>query len=139
VINVGNNQVGVIVATDGEPISSGRLLGKRVAGHKTIFKTGKLSLKVVGKKVRRLIFYCQVRIEFNTKLFQVSVKEATTIPVKEVGFATAKDGDPLPQTEYIAKSIQGHNDFQDSAAHFWRMVVNVARELDFLKPRYILH
>lgn len=131
-ISVGNNQVGVIVATDGNPISAGRLLGQRVANHNN-FQDGQAFFENSGQKGPQIDILLPGTYRINTKLFQVTVKDATTIPVKEVGFATAKDGEPLPKTEYIAKSIAGHNDFQDAAA-FLANGGQRGPQLDFLKP-----
>lgn len=131
-ISVGNNQVGVIVATDGDPIDAGRLLGKRVANHNN-FQDGQAFFENAGQKGPQIDILLPGTYRINTKLFQVTVKDATTIPVKEVGFATAKDGEPLPKTEYIAQSIKGHNDFQDAAA-FLANGGQRGPQLDFLKP-----
>ncbi len=131
-INVGNNQVGVIVATDGDSIDAGRLLAKRVANHNN-FQDGQAFFENGGQKGPQIDILLPGTYRINTKLFQVTVKDATTIPVKQVGFATAKDGEPLPKTEYIAKSIAGHNDFQDAAA-FLANGGQRGPQLDFLKP-----
>lgn len=71
--------------------------------------------------------------ESSADQFEVSVMNATTIPVKEIGLVTARDGEPLPSTEYIAKAITGHQDFQQ-ARPFFKMVVNVGLKLIFLNP-----
>ena len=46
---------------------------------------------------------------------------------------TAKDGEPLPPSEYVAKSVQGHKDFQDGAS-FLGAGGQRGPQLDFLKP-----
>jgi regulator of protease activity HflC (stomatin/prohibitin superfamily) len=55
------------------------------------------------------------------------------IPAQKVGMVTAKDGEPLPSSEYVAKSAQGHKDFQDGAA-FLAAGGQRGPQLDFLKP-----
>jgi len=132
VISVGYNQVGVVVATDGEPISEGRLLGQRIENHNN-FQNGQSFLENHGQKGPQIDILLPGTYRINTKLFQVKVMDATTIPVKEIGLVTARDGEPLPQTEYIAKSISGHQDFQDGAA-FLASGGQRGPQLDFLKP-----
>lgn len=131
-ISIGNNQIGVAVATDGAPISEGRLLGKRIANHNN-FQNGQAFLENGGQKGPQIEILLPGTYRINTKLFQVSVMDATTIPVKEIGLVTAKDGEPLPSSEYIAKSTPHHKDFQDGAA-FLENGGQRGPQLDFLKP-----
>src|SRR5579885_165256 len=109
VVNIGNNQIGVIVATDGEPISEGRLLGNRINNHNN-YQNGQAFLENGGQKGPQIDILLPGTYRINTKLFEVTVMNATTIPVKEIGLVTARDGEPLPPTEYIAKSVTGHHD-----------------------------
>lgn len=131
-IKIGNNQIGVAIATDGVPIEQGRLLGKRTAGHDN-FQNGQAFIENGGQKGPQIDILLPGSYRINTKLFNVSVMNATTIPVKKIGLVTAKDGAPLPPSEYIAKSIEGHKDFQDSAG-FLANGGQRGPQLDFLKP-----
>jgi regulator of protease activity HflC (stomatin/prohibitin superfamily) len=132
VVNIGNNQIGVIVATDGEPISEGRLLGNRINNHNN-YQNGQAFLENGGQKGPQIDILLPGTYRINTKLFEVTVMNATTIPVKEIGLVTARDGEPLPPTEYIAKSVTGHHDFQDGA-EFLASGGQRGPQLDFLKP-----
>lgn len=132
VVSIGNNQIGVIVATDGEAIKEGRLLGQRVNNHNH-FQDGQAFLENNGQKGPQIDILLPGTYRINTKLFEVITKNATTIPVKEIGLVTAKDGEPLPQSEYIAKTLNGHQDFQDGAA-FLTNGGQRGPQFDFLKP-----
>ena len=132
VVSVGNNQIGVIVSTDGLPMDEGRLLGKRINAHNN-FQSGQLFLENGGQKGPQIDILLPGTYRINTNLFQVTVTDATTIPVKKIGLVTAKDGEPLPPTEYIAQTIVGHKDFQDGAA-FLSGGGQRGPQLDFLKP-----
>ncbi|MDX1900370.1 MAG: SPFH domain-containing protein [Gammaproteobacteria bacterium] len=132
VVSIDNNKIGVIVATDGEPISEGRLLGKRIDNHES-FQNGKAFLEGGGQKGPQIDILLPGTWRINTKLFNVTVTEATTIPVKEIGLVTAKDGAPLPITEYVAKSTSSHHDFQDGAA-FLATGGQRGPQFDFLRP-----
>jgi len=131
-LNIGNNQIGVIVATDGAPISEGRLLGNHTEGHNN-FQSGHEFLKNGGQKGPQIDILLPGTYRINAKLFVVTVMKATTVPVKEIGLVTARDGEPLPPTEYIAKPVTGHQDFQ-SGAGFLANGGQRGPQLDFLKP-----
>lgn len=131
-IKIGNNQIGVAIASDGIPIDQGRLLGKRITGHDN-FQNGQSFIENGGQKGPQIDILLPGTYRINTKLFKISVMDATTVPVKKIGLVTAKDGEPLPPSEYIAKSIVGHKDFQDSAG-FLANGGQRGPQLDFLKP-----
>ncbi len=131
-VNVDNNKVGVVVAMDGEPISPGRLLGKKVDGHDN-FQNGQAFLAAGGQKGPQIDVLLPGTYRVNTKLFQITIQDATVVPTKKVGLVTAKDGEPLPATEYVARATPGHRDFQDAAA-FLSNNGQRGPQLDFLRP-----
>lgn len=131
-LRIPNNKIGVVVATDGQPMTSGRLLGKRVAGHES-FQNGHAFLEQGGQKGPQIDILLPGSYRVNTAMFQVEMRDAIVIPAQKVGMVTAKDGDPLPASEYVAKSVQGHKDFQDGAA-FLQAGGQRGPQLDFLKP-----
>ena len=132
VVSIGNNQIGIAIATDGAPISEGRLLAKHIDNHDN-FQNGCSFLDRGGQKGPQIDILRPGTYRINTQLFEIRVMNATTIPVKKIGLVTARDGEPLPPTEYIAKATTGHRDFQDGAAF---LASNGQRgpQLDFLKP-----
>jgi uncharacterized membrane protein YqiK len=50
-----------------------------------------------------------------------------------VGLVTALDGEPLPDNEYVAKSVTGHNDYQD-ASKFLSARGQRGPQFDVLRP-----
>jgi regulator of protease activity HflC (stomatin/prohibitin superfamily) len=131
-VRIPNNKIGVVVATDGQPMTPGRLLGRRVQGHES-FQNGQVFLEQGGQKGPQIDMLLPGTYRVNSKLFEVRVSDAVTIPAKKVGMVTARDGESLPPTEYVAKSAQGHRDFQDGAA-FLQAGGQRGPQLDFLKP-----
>ncbi len=131
-INIANNRVGVVVATDGQPMAPGRLLGRRVEGHDS-FQNGQAFLEKGGQKGPQIDILLPGSYRVNSKLFQVEIREAIMVPSKKEGLVTARDGEPLPPTEYVAKTVSGHRDFQD-AAGFLANGGQRGPQLDFLKP-----
>jgi uncharacterized membrane protein YqiK len=132
VIIVDKGMTGIITSMDGEPIVVGRLLSKKVEGHSN-FENGQAFLQNHGQRGPQIQILLPGTYRINTDLFRVEIKEATIIPSDKVGLVTALDGDPLPETEYVAKSIQGHNDFQD-ASKFLEEGGQRGPQLDVLKP-----
>jgi regulator of protease activity HflC (stomatin/prohibitin superfamily) len=131
-VSIDNNQIGVVIATDGAPMAEGRLLGKHILSHDN-FQNGHAFLEAGGQKGPQIDILLPGSYRINTKLFGITVMDATTIPVKEIGLVTARDGEPLPASEYIAKSVTGHQDFQ-SGATFLTSGGQRGPQLDFLKP-----
>ncbi|MBF0492206.1 MAG: hypothetical protein HQM15_05445 [Deltaproteobacteria bacterium] len=132
-ISIPNNQVGVMVAVDGLPIAPGRLLARRVDGEHNNFQNGQAFLESGGQKGPQIDILLPGTYRINTKLFNVGIYNAVLIPSKKIGLITAKDGEPLPPSEYVAKAVVGHKDFQDSAA-FLSSGGQRGPQLDFLKP-----
>ncbi|HBA60686.1 MAG TPA: hypothetical protein DCZ92_07680 [Elusimicrobia bacterium] len=131
-IRIPNNQIGIVVATDGQPIAPGRLLGKKVEGHNN-FQNGQGFLEKGGQKGPQIDILLPGSYRVNSKLFNVVLREATVIPTKKVGLVTARDGAPLPMGEYVARSIESTGEFQDSAA-FLSNLGQRGPQFDFLKP-----
>jgi regulator of protease activity HflC (stomatin/prohibitin superfamily) len=131
---VGSNHVGVVAAADGQPISPGRLLGRCVEGHDN-FQNAQAFLARGGQKGPQLDLLLPGTYRLHTGLFTVSVRPATVIAPKQVGLVNARDGAPLPENEYVAKSLspQLHRDFQDPSA-FLASGGQRGPQLDFLKP-----
>ena len=112
ITTIDKGQIGIITAQDGQPISGGRLLAKNIEGHDN-FQSGKAFLDAGGEKGPQTTILLPGKYRVNTSLFKVEVKDTVVIPDKKVGIVVARDGQPLPETEYVAKSIEGHDNFQN--------------------------
>ena len=135
VVTIENNRVGVVVAADGNTIPSGRLLGQSIPRHEN-FQNGQVFLENGGQKGPQIDILLPGQYRIHPKLFQVTVWPATLIPTKKVGLVTAKDGESLPPTEYVARAIPvspGHADFQNAGA-FLAQGGQRGPQMDFLKP-----
>jgi len=132
IIKIPNNQIGVVVANDGQPMAPGRLLGKRVDGHNS-FQNGQAFLEKGGQKGPQIDILLPGSYRINSKLFSVVIKDATVVPTKKVGLVTARDGAALPLGEYVAKSIESTGEFQDGAM-FLSNGGQRGPQFDFLKP-----
>lgn len=131
-IAIPKGKIGLVSSTDGRQIDAGRLLGKSIPDHDN-FQNGQSFLEHGGQKGPQLDILLAGTYRINTKLFQIEIREATIIPTKKIGLVTARDGEPLPSSEYVACSVQGHREFQD-ASTFLKNNGQRGPQLDFLKP-----
>ena len=132
VINIDKGKVGLITSVDGEPIVSGRLLAKKVEGHAN-FENGQAFLNNGGQKGPQIDILLPGTYRINTDLFHVEIQDATVIPANKVGLVTALDGEPLPEAEYVAKTVSGHSDYQD-ASKFLQVGGQRGPQFDVLRP-----
>ncbi|MDR3588333.1 MAG: SPFH domain-containing protein [Negativicutes bacterium] len=125
-------QIGVVTSMDGQPIKPGRLLAERIAEHST-FENGQDFLDKGGQRGPQIDILLPGTYRINTDLFKVELKEATVVPSNKVGLVTARDGKPLPEKEFVAKHVDGHNDFQD-ASGFLASGGQRGPQFDVLRP-----
>jgi uncharacterized membrane protein YqiK len=127
-----SGKIGVITAMDGEPISQGRLLAITAPGHSN-FENGQKFLENHGQKGPQSEILLPGTYRINRDLFRVQIADATIIPAGKVGLVTALDGEPLPETEYVAKSVSNHKDFQNVSS-FLSSGGQRGPQFDVLKP-----
>lgn len=129
---IDKGKVGLATAMDGKPIPPGRLLGRKVDGHSN-FENGQVFLDHDGQKGPQIEIVFPGTYRINTELFHVEIQPATVIPAGKIGLVTALDGAPLPEGEYVAKPVEGHNDYQD-ASRFLAAGGQRGPQFDVLKP-----
>ncbi|MBK6563505.1 SPFH domain-containing protein [Candidatus Amarobacter glycogenicus] len=131
-IRVPAGTVGVVIAHDGEPMAAARLLARKTAGH-TAFQNGEAFLENGGQRGPQIEVILPGQYRINSDLFAVTVEPAAIVKANQVGLVTARDGNPLPETELVARSVTGHNDFQDASA-FLESGGQRGPQFDLLKP-----
>lgn len=129
---IDKGKIGIITSMDGDPIPPGRLLAKRVEGH-SAFENGQAFLNNGGQKGPQIDILLPGTYRINTDLFHVEIQDATVIPAGKVGLVSALDGAPLPEDEYVAKSVETHSDFQD-ASKFLEAGGQRGPQFDVLRP-----
>ncbi|MBI5635192.1 MAG: hypothetical protein HZA15_17130 [Nitrospirae bacterium] len=125
-------QVGVVTSQDGNSIAPGRLLAASVPDHHN-FEDGEKFLANGGQKGPQIDILLPGTYRINLNLFQVATEPAAVVESAKVGLVTAKDGNPLPEKEYVAQAVAGHADFQD-ANSFLKNGGERGPQLDVLKP-----
>jgi uncharacterized membrane protein YqiK len=129
---IAKGQVGMVTAQDGAPIPMGRLLAQGVTGHSN-FENGEAFLKNGGQKGPQINVLLPGTYRINLNLFQIQIAPAVVIEANKVGLVTALDGIPLPEREYVASPISGHNDYQDGSAFLTKQGQR-GPQLDVLRP-----
>src|SRR5512145_3041977 len=121
---VPQGKVGVITAADGDPLDPGRLLGKAISDHRN-FQDAEQFIASGGQKgpqvdiltpgVYRILAQsgCMDSNETKPGLFNIRLFDATVINENQIGLVEALDGAPLNPRDYVAESINGHDNFQD--------------------------
>lgn len=105
-------KIGVVTAMDGEPLESGRLLGRSVEGH-SLFQRADVFLKNGGEKGPQIDFLRPGTYNINTEVFKVEIYDAVSIGENEIGIIEARDGLPMNASDVVVRTPEGHNNFQD--------------------------
>src|SRR5881392_4075309 len=118
-------KVGIVTAADGAPLDAGRLLAKAIEGHLS-FQNAELFVSSGGQRGPQVdiltpgtyrILSQSIPFEGGTEakpgLFTVRLYDATVISENQIGLVEALDGAPLNPRDYVAESVEGHDDFQD--------------------------
>jgi regulator of protease activity HflC (stomatin/prohibitin superfamily) len=114
-ITIPAGSIGIVNAAAGQPLDPGRLYARSVPGHNN-FQDGEAFLEQGGQKGPQLDILRPGRYRINLRMFDVKIYPAIDVPSGKVGIVTANDGEELPENELIAKTIQGHDMFQNAAA-----------------------
>ncbi|HKE55691.1 MAG TPA: SPFH domain-containing protein [Pyrinomonadaceae bacterium] len=122
---VPQGKVGVMTAADGGPLDPGRLLGKAISDHRN-FQDAEQFIASGGQKgpqvdiltpgvYRILTQSASVNGGSDVKpgLFSVRLYDASVINENQIGLVEALDGAPLNPRDYVAESVEGHDNFQD--------------------------
>src|SRR6266446_6792857 len=118
-------KVGVIIAADGASLDPGRLLGKSVAGHLS-FQNAELFVSAGGQRgpqvdiltpgtyrIPNQLLPFEGGTDVKPGLFTIRLYDATVIDENQIGLVEALDGATLNPGDYVAESIEGHDNFQD--------------------------
>ncbi|MFH1146305.1 MAG: SPFH domain-containing protein, partial [Pseudomonadota bacterium] len=129
---IAKGEVGMVTAQDGASIPMGRLLAQSVPGHSN-YENGEAFLKNGGQKGPQIDVLLPGTYRINLNLFRIQIAPAVVVEANKVGLVTALDGIPLPEREYVASPVTGHNDYQDGSALLTRQGQR-GPQLDVLRP-----
>src|SRR5215212_6057428 len=118
-------KVGVVTASDGDPLDPGRLHGKAIDGHRN-FQDAEQYIASGGQKGPQVEILTPGTYRILTQsvpmeggdpkpgLFFIRLFDATVINENQVGLVEALDGAPLDPRDYVATPVEGHDNFSDS-------------------------
>ena len=110
-ITIPRNKIGLIVAKDGAPLTSGRILCRGVDCDN--YQDSRKFLNNGGQKGRQTAYINTGVYRINTLLFEVGIADLTTVEEGQIGIITTQDGEPLPINNIAGHPVDGHKNFQD--------------------------
>ncbi len=133
-LTIGADELGIVEATDGAPLSAGRIFADDPAGNTHgNFQNPVEFLKNGGIRGKQLRFLTNGTFKINPYLFKVTKIKKTVIREGQVGVVTAMDGEPLATGRLLGHSVQGHTLFQRADA-FLKNGGQKGPQIDFLRP-----
>lgn len=114
-VEISPDELGIIEAIDGEPLSPGRIFAPdRAQNAHNNFQDPIAFIKQGGIKGIQLRTLPPGLWPIHPYLFRVSIAKATVIPQGRIGVITSADGASLDPGRLVAKSVDGHRNFQDA-------------------------
>ena len=114
-IEISPDELGVIEAIDGEPLSPGRIFAPDRAQNAHInFQDPIAFIKQGGVKGIQLRTLPPGLWPIHPYLFRVSIAKATVIPQGKVGIVMTADGTSLDPGRLLGKAIDEHQSYQDA-------------------------
>jgi uncharacterized membrane protein YqiK len=133
-VTIGSDELGIVTATDGEPMPAGRVFAEDKAGEAhDNFQDPVGFLAQGGVRGKQLRFLTNGTFKIHPKLFQVQKIKKTRIPEGFIGVVTAADGEALGMGQLLARSVEGHGNFQQAEV-FLKNGGQKGPQIDFLRP-----
>ena len=131
-LTVAADELGIVEATDGQAMSSGRIFADDPAGEAhNNFQDPVAFMRAGGIRGKQLRFLTNGTFKIHPYLFKVYKIKKTFIPEGSIGVVTAADGAGMQGL--LAKSVQGHDNFQ-KAETFLKNGGQKGPQIDFLRP-----
>lgn len=113
VIYVSPEEVGLVIAKDGKPLSTGQLFGEAVECKD--FEDAEAFLIKGGQKGRQLKILATGKYWINTELFEIRREPLVKIRSGEIALVLANYGEPLESGQILGRVVEC-NDFQNGEA-----------------------
>lgn len=138
--SIGADELGIIEATDGASLPSGRIFAEDAAGdHHDNFQDPLAFLKNGGIRGTQLRFLTNGQFKIHPRLFKLTKIAKTIVPEGSIGVVSAADGAPLSPGQLVGRAVEGHDNFQ-KAEVFLKNGGQKGPQVDFLRPgTYNIH
>jgi uncharacterized membrane protein YqiK len=113
-VTIAEGTIGVVEARDGQPLTGGRVLARRVECNS--FQSARAFLLNGGERGPQITVIPPGTYRINTALFSVVAERVLEIDDNMVGIVTTKEGRALKTGEIAGLEVAGHNLFQDGQA-----------------------
>ena len=100
---IGNDEIGVVISVDGNPVPSGKIFAKTVDCN--LFQDGELFLKNGGEKGTQIQFLPPGIYRVHPLLFTVQIMPVTIINENQIGIVESIDGAPIPPGRIFGKVV----------------------------------
>ncbi|MBE2192413.1 MAG: hypothetical protein IAE63_09560 [Alphaproteobacteria bacterium] len=133
-IIIAADELGIVEATDGASLESGRIFADDPAGqHHNNFQNPVAFLKANGIRGKQLRFLTNGTFKINPYLFKVTKIKKTIVKEGQIGIVTAMDGMALEAGQLLGCSVEDHSHFQRAEA-FLKNGGQKGPQIDFLRP-----
>jgi len=133
-LTIGSGELGVVTATDGESMPSGRVYAEDKAGEAHAnFQDPVGFLTQGGIRGKQLRFLTNGTYKIHPHIFKVEKIAKTVVPEGQIGVVTAADGTSLSDGQLLGKRVEGHDNFQ-KAEIFLQKGGQKGPQVDHLRP-----
>lgn len=137
VTSIEKNQIGVVEAHGGIPISNGRVLAQHVDCN--MFQDAQAFIAGDGERGPQISIIPNGQYRINPRMFSVKAVDVVDIPDNMVGVVTTKEGAALASGEIAGKEVGGHNMFQNGQAFLDAGGLKGLQEQVILAGRYFIN
>jgi len=131
-IVIEEDSIGLVESIDGAPLTAGHIFGRSVEGH-NFYQDGEAFLSNGGQKGPQTDYLPPGTFRINTRLFKITMVQAINISEDQIGIVEAADGEAIPAGNIFARSVAGHNFYQDAEV-FLKSGGQKGPQTDFIPP-----
>lgn len=137
ITTIDKNQIGIVEAYDGVPISKGRVLARHVDCN--MFQDANAFIGNGGERGPQISIIPNGQYRINPRLFHVMAVSITDVPDNSVGIVTTKEGASLNAGEIAGKEVSGHNMYQNGQSFLDAGGFKGLQEQVILAGRYFIN
>ena len=130
-------EIGVVEASDGKPLTGGRIIGRHVDCDS--FQDARAFIDGGGERGPQMSIIPQGTYRINPILFRVEKAPVTDVPDGKIGIITTREGTPLKTGDIAGPEVPNHNMFQDPMQFVANGGTKGLQEQVLLNGRYFIN